>query len=166
MSFLHDLYFFQGQKYTSFGKNILLRQSTSLGHSSTGHPVINILTILCVCLITFVLLLSDSRRVCWKLLRERGVRGLVRPQLHLRRLPHQQPREPESEHGPRLRAGQQPVSGQQRRGRGRGQPRPAAAEEEVHGGAAPGLRAAAPCQSRENQPFRFSTASGSEEDQE
>ena len=39
MSFLLDLYFFQGQKYTSFGKNILLRQSTSLGHSSTGHPV-------------------------------------------------------------------------------------------------------------------------------
>ena len=38
MSFLCDLYFFQGQKYTSFGKNILLRQSTSLGHSSTGHP--------------------------------------------------------------------------------------------------------------------------------
>ena len=38
MSFLRDLYFFQGQKYTSFGKNILLRQSTSLGHSSTGHP--------------------------------------------------------------------------------------------------------------------------------
>ena len=37
MSFLRDLYFFQGQKYTSFGKNILLRQSTSLGHSSTGH---------------------------------------------------------------------------------------------------------------------------------
>ena len=41
MSFLHNLYFFQGQKYTSFGKNILLRQSTSLGHSSTGHPVLN-----------------------------------------------------------------------------------------------------------------------------
>ena len=38
MSFLRDLYFFQGQKYTSFGKNILLRQSTSLGHSATGHP--------------------------------------------------------------------------------------------------------------------------------
>ena len=38
MSFLSDLYFFQGQKYTSFDKNILLRQSTSLGHSSTGHP--------------------------------------------------------------------------------------------------------------------------------
>ena len=38
MSFLHDLYFFRGQKYTSFGKNILLRQSTSLGLSSTGHP--------------------------------------------------------------------------------------------------------------------------------
>ena len=38
MSFLRDLYFFQGQKYTSFGKNILLRQSASLGHSSTGHP--------------------------------------------------------------------------------------------------------------------------------
>ena len=38
MSFLCDLYFFQGQKYTSFGKNLLLRQSTSLGHSSTGHP--------------------------------------------------------------------------------------------------------------------------------
>merc|ERR1712155_143804 len=29
-----------GQKCTSFGKNILLRQSTSFGHSSTGHPVI------------------------------------------------------------------------------------------------------------------------------
>ena len=41
MSFLRDLYFFQGQKYTSFGKNILLRQSTSLGHSSTGHPEID-----------------------------------------------------------------------------------------------------------------------------
>ena len=39
MSFLRDLYFFQGQKYTSFGQNIFLRQSTSLGHSSTGHPV-------------------------------------------------------------------------------------------------------------------------------
>ena len=38
MSYLHDLYFLQGQKYTSFGKNILLRQSTSLGHSATGHP--------------------------------------------------------------------------------------------------------------------------------
>ena len=38
MSFLYDLYFFQGQKYTSFGKNILLRQSTSLGRSSTGDP--------------------------------------------------------------------------------------------------------------------------------
>ena len=38
MSFLRNLYFFQGQKYTSFGKNILLRQSTSFGHSSTGHP--------------------------------------------------------------------------------------------------------------------------------
>ena len=38
MNFLRDLYFFRGKKYTSFGKNILLRQSTSLGHSSTGHP--------------------------------------------------------------------------------------------------------------------------------
>ena len=37
MSFLHNLYFFQGQKYTSFGKNILHRQSASLGHSATGH---------------------------------------------------------------------------------------------------------------------------------
>ena len=116
--------------------------------------------------------LSDSRRVCWKLFRERGVRGLVRPRLHLRTLPPQQLRGlgPESEHGPRLRAGQQPSpgadSGQQRRGRGRGQPRPAAAEEEVHGGAASGLCAAAPSQSREKQSFRFSTASGSEEDQE
>ena len=37
MSFLRNLYFFQGQKYTSFGKNILHRQSASLGHSATGH---------------------------------------------------------------------------------------------------------------------------------
>ena len=49
MSVLRYLYFFQGRRYTSFGKNILLRQSTSLGHSATGHPVIrkshvNILT--------------------------------------------------------------------------------------------------------------------------
>ena len=34
---LRNLYFFQGQKYTSFGKNILHRQSASLGHSATGH---------------------------------------------------------------------------------------------------------------------------------
>ena len=46
MSFLRDLYFFQGQKYTSFGKNILLRQSASLGHSSTGHPERNILELM------------------------------------------------------------------------------------------------------------------------
>ena len=39
MSFLRNLYFFQGQKYTSFGKNILHRQSASLGHSATGHSV-------------------------------------------------------------------------------------------------------------------------------
>ena len=38
MSFLRHLYFFHGKKYTSFGKNILLRQSTSLAHSATGHP--------------------------------------------------------------------------------------------------------------------------------
>jgi len=37
MSFLRNLYFFQGQKYTSFGKNILHRQSASVGHSATGH---------------------------------------------------------------------------------------------------------------------------------
>ena len=37
MSFLRNLYFFQGEKYTSFGKNILHRQSASLGHSATGH---------------------------------------------------------------------------------------------------------------------------------
>ena len=37
MSFLRNLYFFQGQKYTSFGKNKLHRQSASLGHSATGH---------------------------------------------------------------------------------------------------------------------------------
>ena len=37
MSFLRNLYFFQSQKYTSFGKNILHRQSASLGHSATGH---------------------------------------------------------------------------------------------------------------------------------
>ena len=37
MSFLRNLYFFQGQKYTSFGKNILHRESASLGHSATGH---------------------------------------------------------------------------------------------------------------------------------
>ena len=31
------MYFFQGQKYTCFGKNILHSQSASLGHSATGH---------------------------------------------------------------------------------------------------------------------------------
>ena len=40
MSFLRNLYFFQGQKYTFFGKNILHRQSASLGHSATGHSVV------------------------------------------------------------------------------------------------------------------------------
>ena len=30
--------FLLGLKYTFFGKNILLGQSTSLGHSATGHP--------------------------------------------------------------------------------------------------------------------------------
>ena len=37
MSSLRNLYFFQDEKYTSFGKNILHRQSASLGHSATGH---------------------------------------------------------------------------------------------------------------------------------
>ena len=37
---MRNLYFFQGQKNTSFGKNILHRQSASLGHSATGHSVI------------------------------------------------------------------------------------------------------------------------------
>ena len=42
---MENEYFFQGQKYTSFGKNILHRQSASLGHSATGHSEIVILGI-------------------------------------------------------------------------------------------------------------------------
>ena len=40
MSFLRNLYFFQGEKYTSFFKNILHRQGASLGHSATGHSAL------------------------------------------------------------------------------------------------------------------------------
>ena len=40
---LRNLYFFQGEKYTSFGKNILHRQNASLGHSATGHSEFDVI---------------------------------------------------------------------------------------------------------------------------
>ena len=69
--FLCNLYFFQGQKYTSFGKNILHKQSASLGHSATGHSANDWYTsFLCsLGIIDYDGLASSQKRKCLVILR-------------------------------------------------------------------------------------------------